>query len=153
MEVCRWAAQNRWMQEVGTILGQTLGRFKPFRRYHLITSKHHLIANNIRASAKGTFNAVSLQYAGGVYNLKADDSIPDELTRVEMFNYPSCDNETLARRYCIGLLNRHLKDVYKGEILVTGMDVDPYDLCYLHDDRTRGPDCSFWISHSEISRN
>jgi hypothetical protein len=92
--------------------------------------------NNIRASAKGTFNAVHLQYNDGdIYTLKADDSIPDELTRAQGFNYPSCDNETLARRYCIGLLNRHLKDVYKGEIVITGMNIDPYDMCYMNDDR------------------
>lgn len=133
---CREMAANRWLQGAGEYLATTLGRFRPFRRYHLITSDHHILANNIRASQRGTFNAVTLQYGGGnVYTLKADDSIPDELTRVQAFNYPSCDNETLARRYCIGLLNRHLKDVYKGEIIVTGMDIDPYDQCYLHDER------------------
>ncbi len=132
----RELAVNRWLTGAGEYLATTLGRFRPFRRYHLITSDHHILTNNIRASQRGTFNAVSLQYSGGnVYTLKADDSIPDELTRVQSFNYPSCDNETMARRYCIGLLNRHLKDVYKGEVYVTGMDVDPYDMCYLQDDR------------------
>ncbi len=136
LRTCQQMAQNRWLQEVGPRIGATLGRFRPFRRYHLITSDHHLLMNNIRASKKGTFNAVSLQYGDGqVYTLKADDDIPDELTKVQGFNYPSCRDETMARRYCIGLLNRHLKDVYKGEIVITGMDVDPYDLCFLNDDR------------------
>lgn len=136
IRTCFQMATNQWLADAGEYLGSTLGRFRPFRRYHLITSDHHILMNNIRASKRGTFNAVTLQYGNGnVYTLKADDSIPDELTRVQGFNYPSCDNETLARRYCIGLLVRHLKDVYKGEIVVTGMDVDPYDQCYLHDDR------------------
>jgi hypothetical protein len=134
---CREIATNAFLSNVGESIGAVLGRFKPFRRYHLLTSDHHILMNNIKASKKGTFNAVSLKYNdGAIYTLKADDSIPDELTRVESFNYPSCDNETLARRYCIGLLNRHLKDVYKGEIVVTGMDIDPIDICYIHDDRS-----------------
>jgi hypothetical protein len=129
-------ATNRFLRDVGETVAKTLGRFRPFRRYHLLTSDHHILLNNIRASKKGTFNAVNLQYGGGdVYNLKADDSIPDELTRVQSFRYPSCNSEVFARRYCIGLLNRHLKDIYKGEIVVTGMDVDPLDFIYLHDDR------------------
>ena len=128
---------QRVMSEVGDFLGRTYGRFRPFRRYHLITSEHHLLQNNIRASERGTFNTINLQYGGGsVYTLKADDSIPDDKVRVENASYPSCDNETLARRYCVGLLARHLKDTYKGEIMVTGMDVDPHDTCYLDDDRT-----------------
>jgi len=130
-------ASSQFMAGAGRFIGRTFGRYKPFRRHHLLTSDHHILANNIRASEKGTFNAVSLQYNGSnVYTLKADDSIPDEKTRVQSFSYPSCTDETVARRYCIGLLWRHLKDVYKGEIIVTGMDVDPYDQCYLHDERT-----------------
>jgi hypothetical protein len=136
LRTCRELATNHFLQQTSESIASTLGRFKPFRRYHLLTSDHHILSNNIRASQKGTFNAVNLQYKdGAIYTLKADDSIPDEKTRVASFNYPSCDNETLARRYCIGLLNRHLKDVYKGEIIVTGMDVDPYDMLYIHDDR------------------
>ena len=128
---------NEFMADAGEQIGRTLGRFRPFRRYHLITSDHHILMNNIRASEKGTFNAVNLQYAnGGMYSMKADDNIPDEKTLTETFYYPTCNNETMARRYCIGLLCRHLKDTYKGEIVVTGMDVDPWDGIYLHDERS-----------------
>lgn len=120
----------------GATIGRTHGRLRSFRRYHLITSNHHILGNNIRTSELGTFNAVNLKYGDGqFYSLKADDSIPSERTKVEDFFYADCENETMARRYCIGLLMRHLKDVYKGELLVTGMDVDPYDICYLYDNR------------------
>jgi len=129
---------NRWLGEAGEYVGRVMGRFRPFRRYHILTSDHHIILNNIRASDKGTFNAVNLIYNGGdVYTLKADDSIPEERTTIETFDYSSSvDSEIMARRYAIGLLNRHLKDVYKGEVVVVGMDVDPWDTCYLHDERT-----------------
>ncbi len=136
LRTCQEMAVNQYLGDLGEDIGTTMGRFRPFRRYHLLTSENHILLNNIRASQRGVFNAVCLQYKDGeIYTLKADDDIPDELTRVEQFSYQSCDNDTMARRYCIGLLNRHLKDIYKGEIVVTGMDVDPYDMCYLHDDR------------------
>jgi hypothetical protein len=136
LRTCFEIVANRWMSDIGEYIGSTLGRFRPFRRYHLLTSNNHILINNIRASRKGTFNAVTLQYGdGNIYTLKADDDIPDELTRVQSFHYPSCDNETMARRYCVGLLVRHLKDIYKGEIIVTGMDIDPYDMVYISDDR------------------
>jgi hypothetical protein len=121
---------------VGEHIGQTFGRFRPFRRYHLVDSEHHILMNNIRASDMGTFNAVSVAWADGIYTMKADDSIPDEETTVGQFQFPSCDNEDLARRYCIGLLQRHLKDVYKGEVLTIGMDIDPYDQVLLMDRRS-----------------
>ncbi len=130
---------NRWLGEAGEYVGRTSGRIRPFRRYHIITSDHNIILNNIRASDKGTFNAVNVVYNGGsIYTLKADDSIPEERTTVETFDEysNSIDSELMARRYAIGLLNRHLKDIYKGEVVVVGMDVDPWDSIYLHDDRT-----------------
>lgn len=127
---------NRWLSNAGQYVGRTMGRYRPFRRYHLITSDHHILLNNMRASDLGTFNVAAVKYNGGIYTLKADDNIPDEKSLVQVFDYEnSVDGETLARRYCIGLLCRHLKDVYKGEIVVTGMDIDPYDVCYIHDDR------------------
>ena len=129
---------NRWLGSAGEYVGRVMGRIRPFRRYHLIDSDHHIILNNIRASDKGTFNAVNVVYNGSeVYTLKADDSIPDERTTMETFDQyaNSIDSELMARRYAIGLLNRHLKDVYKGELVVTGMDVDPWDTVYLHDSR------------------
>lgn len=37
-------------------------RYKPFREYHFLSSENNIIANNIKASAHGTFNAVELTY-------------------------------------------------------------------------------------------
>lgn len=131
-------AQNSLALEgLGERIGRTFGRFRPFRRYHLLTSEHHILKNNIRASDKGTFNTVVLQYGDGkVYTMKADDNIPDYKTKTRVFRFDSCTTEVMARRYCVGLLMRHLKDVYKGEIIVTGMNVDPLDVCFIFDRKT-----------------
>ena len=128
------------MGDRGHRLALSLGRFRPFRRYHLITSSHHIISNNIRASLKGVPNTIMLQYGSGgdqYKTIKADDNIPDELVRLKSYQYPSCETEDLARRYCMGLLKEGLQRVYKGEILVTGMDIDPYDICHIHDERSQ----------------
>ena len=37
-------------------------RYKPFREYHFLSSENNIIANNIKASAHGTFNGVELTY-------------------------------------------------------------------------------------------
>lgn len=43
-------------------------RFKPFRSYHMASSQHNLVSNNIAASAYGVWNAVSVTYT------KSDDA-------------------------------------------------------------------------------
>jgi hypothetical protein len=122
---------------VGQVLGETFGRFRQFRRRHLLSSEHHICANNIRASEKGIFQRVNLSYgSGSVYSLKVDDSIPEFLTKSADFSYPTCNSDTLARRYCIGLFQRHLQDLYKGEIICTGINVDPYDQVFIADKRS-----------------
>ena len=37
-------------------------RFRPFRRYHMLTSKHDIISNSISASSRNTFNTVIVRY-------------------------------------------------------------------------------------------
>jgi hypothetical protein len=133
-------------------------RFKPIRRYWMLTSDNHIIANNIRASSHGTHNAVELTYFDDAVGyklqeaekqeqmaeaieaeietlkMKADDNIEDKDTRVMNAQYYSCYGDFFARRYCIGLLMRSLRDVYKGEIVITGNPaIKPYDVCYLYD--------------------
>lgn len=125
---------NHLMGQVGTAVGRTFGRFRPFRKYHILTSDHHILLNNIRSSDKNTFNAVTIRYADGkTYTLKADDNIPDYKLKTAYFEFPNCSSETMARRYCIGLLMRGLRDVYKGEIVVTGKNIDPWDAVLLYD--------------------
>lgn len=128
---------NRAMGTVGEYIGRALGRFKPFRKYHMITSDHHILLNNIRSSDKNTFNSVCLTYDNGKnYTLKADDNIPDSKLKTAAFNFPNCRTETMARRYCIGLLTRGLRDVYKGELVITGKNIDPWDAILLYDTYT-----------------
>jgi len=135
-------------------------RYRSFRNYHMVTSSHHIVANNIKASAKGVFNSVIVQYvrdtshqtgffigaqtvsengtvnyyADDIVKMRADDDIPDESIIEAKFSYPNCEGPRMARRYALGLMLRHLRDVYKGSLVITGRPgIKPYDICYVFD--------------------
>lgn len=123
---------------------------RPFRSYHLVTSKHHIISNNIRASAKNMHNTVSVQYGKSSFNkdtkslvqdgtdvltLGVDAAMPDEEVREVFVQYPNCQTEYMAKNYALGYLMKELRDVYRGELTVIGNpDIKPYDCVTIFDD-------------------
>lgn len=148
-------------KSIGFYLGRIFGRYVPFRNYHMFTSEHHILKNEIRTNALGTYNTVEIRYSNeedirdaegedavnksknveagidGVYTLKLNDRIPDDLVRKYVEAYPSCITEYMAQRYAQGLLLRGLKDTYRGELVVTGEEtLKPYDICMLQDNVT-----------------
>lgn len=138
-------------------------RYKPFRNYFLLSSSQNIIANNMYASAHGTFNAVDLVYADDRVNaglqlkgqksrmtdeaiqeavqknlehfeMKADDNIRSRETRVMSAMYTSCQGDYFARKYAVALLMKSLRNVYKGEIAILGNPrIKPYDICMIYD--------------------
>jgi hypothetical protein len=131
-------------------LAQDFQSVRPFRSYHLVTSKHHIIANNIRASAKGTHNTISVQYGDSKYNkdtkqlvqegtdvltLAVDAAMPDEEVRELFVQYPNCQSELMAKNYALSYLMRELKEVYRGELTIVGNpDIKPFDIIQIFDD-------------------
>ncbi len=131
-------------------LARDFQTIRPFRSYHLVTSKQHIISNNIRASAKGTHNTVSIQYGKSSFNkeikqlvqegddvltLSVDAALPDEEVRELFAQYPNCQSELIAKNYATALLMRELKEVYRGELTIIGNpEVKPYDIVYIFDD-------------------
>jgi hypothetical protein len=146
----------------GFWLGREFGRYRPFKNYHVFTSEHHILKNNIQTTAAGTYNQVEVLYStseddvvnrsaeefsehldalsrgvDGVLSMKLDDNIPDEYIRNHREEYPSCVTEQMAKRYAQGLLMRHLKDSYTGELCVLGEpSLKPYDTCFIVDHAT-----------------
>lgn len=131
-------------------LAKDFQSIKPFRAYHLVTSKNHIISNNIRASAKGTHNTISIQYGSSTYNkdtqklmqegtdvltLSIDAALPDEEIRELFIQYANCQSKLMAKNYATALLMRELKDVYRGELTIIGNpDIKPYDIVQIFDD-------------------
>lgn len=130
------------------------GVIKPFRSYHLLTSAHHIIYNNISSSSHNTFNVATVQYSDSepevdkkaakvnfdspeTFTLECDAGLPDEDKRELFAQYPNCVGYEMAKRYSLSLLHQTLKEGYKGDIIIIGNPkIKPYDICFIADEYT-----------------
>lgn len=117
-------------------------RFKPFRRYHILSSSTDIVHNGIQASEHNVINAVDVKWFGDKVigqpvdsvTIKAHANIPEDLIRMESINYPNCRGYQSALRYGMGHLIHSMKEMYRGEVMVLGNPrIRPYDVCFLHD--------------------
>ena len=129
-------------------------RMKPFRNYFSLDSEHHLIDNGIISSARDTFNAVEVQYVdestkafqgqgnpdpSAFYTsqtmpVKCNESLRDDYCRWYTTRERNCEGNVWAQRYGMAHLFNCLKDLYQGEIVITGEPaMKPYDQVFLHD--------------------
>ena len=134
--------------------GISLGTIRPFRNYHLATSWSNIVANNIKATPDGVYNAISLQYSemsgtpeeyeaedhmwdSGLVEIQAHWTIPEHLIkeryvpREQIYN---CETWDLAQRYALKFLRQGLRNVYKGELVILGNpEIKPHDIVYIVD--------------------
>lgn len=140
-------------------LAKEAGYIRPFRRYHLLTSNNHIIANNIRADARDVANTIVVKYQktskkdlkkadlwGGIsaaadadkeetFVLKLDNALPTDEIRVQIAEPINVTNDEIAKRYALGLLCQNVKDIYKGDIQILGdASIRPYDICFCLDE-------------------
>ena len=121
-------------------------RFVPMRRYHLFTSEEDIVANHISGSEHNVANSVSVTYypfeegnddslPTGSVTMKANSTIPDHEVRMAVVdNFPNCRGYTMALRYGMGSLMRHLKGMYRGELVLLGNPrIRPHDIGILLD--------------------
>lgn len=154
--VSRWLGSRlakQYHDQTVWLIKKRMQRFKPFRNYHFLSSQYNIIANNIYASAHGTYNAIDLLYlkdvtpvdrgkettikesAGSHFTMKVDDNIEDKDTRLLETADLSCFGSFYATRHAVSLLMQSLKDIYKGEITITGdPSIKPYDVLWIADD-------------------
>jgi hypothetical protein len=127
----------------------------PCPQYFYIDSEHHLIDNGIITSARDTYNAVEVAYVGDAsqafasasgapdpsafftnYSLKqkANEGIREDYCRWFFTRERNCEGEAYAERYAQSHLFKHLKDLYTGELVITGEPaIKPYDQVFLYD--------------------
>jgi hypothetical protein len=130
-------------------------RLKPFRQYFTIDSEHHLIDNGIITSARDTFNAVEVAYVenateaypkgDGMPNpsnfyttetkkFKCNEALREDSCRYLSVRERNCEESAFAYKYGMSHLFRSLKDLYSGEIVITGEPaMKPYDQVFLFD--------------------
>lgn len=120
-------------------------RFKPFRRYHSITSEEDLVWNGLMGSENATYNAVDVTYfkedadygdsPASSALFKAHAFIPEHQLRVLPLQ-PSynCRGYQMAMRYGVGSLLHTMREMYRGEIIVLGNPrIRPWDVGILSD--------------------
>lgn len=125
---------------------------KPFRNYHLVTSYHDIVSNEIRADFNGTITVAHIGWSGApkdkprnTSTIKLDDGIPDPDSfeaeafpgayRDAMFNEINVHNYEEALRYGVSYLCKSLKDLYKGDLIIIGNpEMKPYDRVFIYDD-------------------
>ena len=127
-------------------------RFVPFRKYHYLSDNVNMISNDIVLSSDKLYNTISVQYVddvkdsilkdtqevkyeSGLYTLAADVDIKDQDRHTYVSHEPNCEGEDMAKRYALGLLIRHMKDMYSGTITILGdPTIKPYDQCFINDE-------------------
>jgi len=146
-------ALNRLGEGTVTAADVLLGdMIKSFRSYHMVTSEHDIIHNDIKADHRGTFNSVSVDWSsspsggdsgvagrpdGGTETIAIDDHIRKDHLRHTYIAEPNCEGRYLAVRYGIGHLMRSLKDTYKGTLTIIGNPkMKPHDIVHLLDSYT-----------------
>lgn len=141
--------------ELQTILNMQ----KCFRSYHLVTSQHDIISNDIEASSVGVANSVQVYHPDdnnevntdgttwfSNYSLtdrmKADDDLDSDKINNKVFTFHNAHNEDpeieLPQRYAISVLCKELANAYKGSVTILGRaGIKPHDIVVLNDTHNR----------------
>lgn len=127
---------------------------KPFITYHLITSAHDIVMNDMQASSEDVFNAIEIVYpessSGGNFdgskgfaNYKSTDTImaDDDLVKsyikkqtLVFHNAHTDPVEDMPEKYAITNLVRSIENAYKGKIIILGRpNIKPHDIVFIED--------------------
>lgn len=138
---------------------------KPYATYHIITSDHDIVMNDMQVSSEDVFNAIEIVYpstsdeqnfdgskgfseyekfpeSGAVL---ADDDLKKAYIRKQTLVYHNAHKEPLEdmpERYATSNLVRSLENVYKGKIIILGRpNVKPHDVVFIEDfyNKVSGP--------------
>ena len=68
------------------------------------------------------------------FKLKANEAIREDYCRWFFSRERNCETDYYAHKYAMGYLFKHLKDLYSGELIITGEPaLKPYDQVFLYD--------------------
>lgn len=129
---------------------------KSFRTYHLVTSEHDIISNQIEASSVDVANSVQIYHPASSSDavpgngqqyiedyeltdpMKADDDIYSHLINNKIFTFHNAHEDTegleLPQKYAKAILCKELEKIYKGKIVLLGRPgIKPHDILILRD--------------------
>lgn len=132
------------------------GMQRNFRTYHLVTSEHDIISNQIEASSMDVANSVQIYHPGSsgdaeigggqqyvkdyklTDRMKADDDLYSHLINNKVFTFHNAHEDfkglELPQRYAKAILCKELGKIYKGKIIFLGRPaIKPHDIVILRD--------------------
>jgi len=121
------AEKNNSNPEVAKSLRFLNYLIKPVRRWHIVTSKNHIIANNIELNSDFA-NSVKF----GDLVLSFDPGLDDKRTRDYSNTYKH--GKTIDGYVASSLLAGEMRKMYRGEIIITGNpEIRPHDIVLILD--------------------
>ena len=105
---------------------------KPVRRWHIATSKHHIIANNITVNSD-----FANEVRAGDFGVRFDPELTERRTRMADSELPESllKREVSATIFLTSLLAEELRTMYGGQIILTGnAEIEPHDILFIFDD-------------------
>lgn len=106
---------------------------RPVRKWHVATSKHHIIANNMTVNSN-FYNAVVVPGSEDEVFVQFDPGLTDPRTKwaQELADL----KDTAVRGFmAVSMLRDELRRMYRGEIIMTGNpDIRPHDILVISDD-------------------
>jgi len=129
---------------------------KPYRSYHLITSLHDIVENNMVVNADGVYNSTQIVYPDSIDSddlnfdgssgfseykktdeIKADDDLNRDYIKRQTLVFHNAHKDVvdhLPEQYAVSSLCRSLKNVYKGKIKILGRPgIKPHDIVFIFD--------------------
>ena len=127
---------------------------KPFITYHLITSDHDIVMNDMQVTSEDVFNAVEIVYpetsSDGNFDgskgfsdyqttdtILADDDLKKAYIRKQTLVFHNAHKqplEDMPERYAASNLVKSLENVYKGKIIILGRpNIKPHDVVFIED--------------------
>lgn len=126
-------------------------REKPFRNFFFLSDTSHIVANNIKANMGGNFaNSVIVggnrsrhdltgtRAPGFLFRpIKADDDIKEDNIKTKVHIRRLVTTKRMVFNFGLVHLANHLRDMYKGELVILGNPrIKDRDICYLYDRHT-----------------
>lgn len=132
---------------------------KPIISYHMKDSFHHIIANNIVATAENMKNRVVVDFSREMYkkgllsgvdnvataienllpasdevDAMVDDSIWPEKIRQKRVREANAHDKMTAWMYAVGHLTEEMKKMYSGSLVISGDPrIKPWDVIFIND--------------------
>ncbi|CAB4160356.1 hypothetical protein UFOVP724_160 [uncultured Caudovirales phage] len=128
---------------VQNLYSKLSSRKRPFRQYHMLSSRFNLISNNVQVN-ETRHNSVNVKFKykptsdnpEGVFtrNIKLHDNIPEDKINTVDIDFSECKGFGAALRYGVSTLILETKETYDGEIICIGKpNINPHDVCILED--------------------